>query len=49
MHRSEDYLREALAVGVDGYLLKEDADVALFAAIEAVRQGRTFVSPLLMK
>jgi DNA-binding NarL/FixJ family response regulator len=49
MHRSEDYLREALAVGVDGYLLKEDADVALFAAIEAVRQGRTFISPLLMK
>jgi len=47
MHRSKEYLQQALAVGVDGYLLKEDADVALFAAIEVVRQGRTFVSPLL--
>lgn len=49
MHRSNEYLQEALAVGVDGYLLKEDADVALFAAIEAVRQGQIFVSPLLGK
>jgi DNA-binding NarL/FixJ family response regulator len=47
MHRSKEYLQQALAVGVDGYLLKEDADVALFAAIEVVRQGKTFVSPLL--
>lgn len=49
MHRSKEYLRQALAAGVNGYLLKEDADVALFAAIEAVRQGQTFVSPLLEK
>jgi DNA-binding NarL/FixJ family response regulator len=47
IHRSKEYLQQALAVGVNGYLLKEDADVALFAAIEVVRQGRTFVSPLL--
>ena len=49
MHRSKEYLRQALAAGVNGYLLKEDADVALFAAIEAVRRGQTFVSPLLEK
>ena len=49
MHRSEEYLRRALTVGVNGYLLKEDADVALFAAIETVRQGQTFISPLLEK
>jgi DNA-binding NarL/FixJ family response regulator len=49
MHRSKEYLHQALAVGVNGYLLKEDADVALFAAIETVRQGQTFVSPLLEK
>jgi DNA-binding NarL/FixJ family response regulator len=49
MHRDKEYLHEALAVGVDGYLLKEDADVALFAAIEAVRRGQTYVSPLLEK
>jgi two-component system response regulator NreC len=49
MHRSKEYLRQALAAGVNGYLLKEDADVALFAAIDAVRGGQTFVSPLLEK
>lgn len=49
MHRSKEYLRRALATGVNGYLLKEDADLALFAAIETVRQGQTFVSPLLEK
>jgi two-component system, NarL family, response regulator NreC len=47
MHRGKEYLQEALAVGVHGYLLKEDADLALFAAIETVRRGQTFVSPLL--
>jgi DNA-binding NarL/FixJ family response regulator len=47
MHRNKEYLRQALAAGVDGYLLKEDADVALFAAIEMVRRGKTFISPLL--
>jgi DNA-binding NarL/FixJ family response regulator len=47
MHRSKEYLLQA--VGVNGYLLKEDADLALFAAIETVRRGQTFVSPLLEK
>jgi two-component system, NarL family, response regulator NreC len=47
MHRNKEYLRRALDVGVNGYLLKEDADLALFAAIEAVRHDRTFISPLL--
>ena len=47
MHRSKEYLRQALAAGVDGYMLKEDADQALYSAIEAIRDGKTFVSPLL--
>ncbi|MEJ2672400.1 MAG: response regulator transcription factor, partial [Deltaproteobacteria bacterium] len=47
MHRNKEYLRQAMAAGVHGYLLKEDADVALFAAIEIVRQGQVFISPLL--
>jgi two-component system, NarL family, response regulator NreC len=47
MHRNKEYLRQALAAGVHGYLLKEDADVALFAAIDVVRQGKIFISPLL--
>lgn len=49
MHRSKEYLQQALAAGVDGYLLKEDADVALFSAIETVRRGQTFISPLLQE
>jgi two-component system, NarL family, response regulator NreC len=47
MHRSKEYLRQALAAGVHGYLLKEDADVALFAAIDLIRKGEIFISPLL--
>jgi DNA-binding NarL/FixJ family response regulator len=49
MHRNSEYQRQAMANGVNGYLLKEDADVALFTAIEAVRAGKTFTSPLLEK
>lgn len=45
MHR--EYLDHALAAGVDGYLLKEDADRELFSAIESIRQGGKFLSPLL--
>jgi len=47
MHRSKEYLRQALEFGANGYLLKEDADLALFSAIEALRQGMVFISPLL--
>jgi len=47
MHRNREYQRQAMANGVNGYLLKEDADVALFTAIEAVRIGKSFSSPLL--
>jgi len=45
MHR--EYLDQALAAGVDGYLLKEDAERELFSAIEGIRQGGKFLSPLL--
>lgn len=45
MHR--EYLDQALAAGVDGYLLKEDAERELFSAIESIRQGGKFLSPLL--
>ena len=45
MHK--EYLYKTLSAGVDGYLLKEDADRELFSAIENIRQGRVFVSPRL--
>ncbi len=47
MHRSREYLHQARTAGVDGYLLKEDADVSLFSAINAIRAGKNYVSPLL--
>ena len=47
MHKGEDYLYQALSKGVEGYLLKEDADDDLLSAIDALRKGGTYISPLL--
>jgi len=45
MHKDKEYLYLALSSGAKGYVLKDDADKELFAAIARVRQGRTYVSP----
>jgi DNA-binding NarL/FixJ family response regulator len=45
MHKDNEYLYEALAAGADGYFLKEDADTELFAAVDKLRNGKTYVSP----
>ena len=47
MHRNKEYLMQALAAKADGYLLKEDTDTQLIAAIETIRNGKIFLSPLL--
>jgi DNA-binding NarL/FixJ family response regulator len=47
MHKDREYLYHAFAAGAEGYLLKEDADSELLAAIEILRQGGTYISPLL--
>lgn len=47
MHKKKEYLHNAMAAGVDGYLLKEDAPKELLSAIEKIRQGMVYVSPLL--
>lgn len=47
MHKSKEYLHQARAAGVEGYLLKEDADSALSTAIQEIRSGKTYFSPLL--
>lgn len=44
IHREKEYVLGALAAGADGYLLKEDADTELLAAIRKIRQGSVFVS-----
>lgn len=47
MHKGGQYLHHALAAGVDGYLLKEDAPKEIFTAIDTIRQGKKYISPLL--
>lgn len=49
MHSDEEYLMRALSAGAKGYLLKDTADVDLFRAVEAVRQGKSFFSPTVAK
>jgi DNA-binding NarL/FixJ family response regulator len=44
-HGSEKLTRELLEAGARGYLLKEDADVNLLEAIDALRKHRAFYSP----
>ncbi len=46
MHKSKDHLRSALAAGVDGYLLKEDAYEDLITAIRTIRLGKNYLSSL---
>ena len=47
MHRNKEYLLQALSAKADGYLLKEDTDAQLIAAIESIRGGKIFLSPLM--
>ncbi len=45
MHASEEYVTQALKLGVSGYLLKDAATLELQAALEAVASGATYLSP----
>jgi len=47
MHKSGEFLRRALAVGIEGYLLKENALADLVTAIETIRRGGNYISSLL--
>jgi DNA-binding NarL/FixJ family response regulator len=47
MHRSKEFLQQALEAGAEGYLLKEDADFELVRAIQTVRGEKKFISTLL--
>jgi DNA-binding NarL/FixJ family response regulator len=45
MHESDLLLREGLEAGAKGYLLKEDADRYLLAAVNALRRHTPYFSP----
>ena len=47
MHKKKEFLRQALRDGADGFLLKEDAGSELIRAVQTVRQGGKYLSPLL--
>jgi len=47
MHKHKEYLYHAIAAGAQGYLLKEDSDEELFAAIETIRNGAIYVTKAL--
>ncbi len=47
MHKSKEYLLQALSARADGYLLKEDTDEELFSAIETIRKEKIYLSPQL--
>lgn len=46
MHKNKEYLYHAFSAGAEGYLLKADAGTELISAIETIRQGKAYVSPL---
>lgn len=44
MHDSESLIQEVLGVGARGYILKDDADRSLIAAVNALRQHKSYLS-----
>jgi DNA-binding NarL/FixJ family response regulator len=47
MHKKKEFLRQALRDGAEGFLLKEDAGSELIRAVQTVRNGGKYLSPLL--
>ncbi len=47
MHWERTFFQKALEIGVNGYVLKEEADTALNTALKAVLNDKTYFSPLL--
>lgn len=47
MNKSKELVYHAMNIGANGYLLKEDAHEILHLAIESIRRGENFISPLI--
>jgi len=47
MHNRREYVDQARLAGAEGYLLKDEVEKELLSAIETLRQGGTYLSPLL--
>ena len=46
MHKKKEFIRQAFKDGADGFLFKEDSSGELIQAVQAVRQGGTYLSHL---
>jgi DNA-binding NarL/FixJ family response regulator len=47
MHRKKEFIRQALADGADGFLLKEDPSGELIRAVQALKKGEKYLSRLI--
>jgi DNA-binding NarL/FixJ family response regulator len=47
MNNRREYVDQARRAGAEGYLLKDEVEKELLGAIETLRQGGTYLSPLL--
>jgi DNA-binding NarL/FixJ family response regulator len=47
VHKEREYVSQAFIAGAEGYLLKEEANTRLFTAIDTIRRGGIYKSPLL--
>ncbi len=47
MHKKKEFIQQALRDGADGFLLKEDAGGELIRAVQTIRDGGKYLSPLL--
>ena len=45
IHKTEEYIQEALRAGAEGYVLKDSSQDELRSAIRSVLSGRSFLSP----
>ena len=45
VHKAEEYIREALQAGADGYVLKTATHDELILAIRSILNGKTYLSP----
>ncbi|MHB8069316.1 MAG: LuxR C-terminal-related transcriptional regulator [Desulfobaccales bacterium] len=49
MYKSKDYLARASEVGIDGYILKDNAFKDLVSAIEEIRAGKPYISSFIIQ
>jgi len=47
LHNRREYANQARLAGAEGYLLKDEVDKELLSAIKTLRQGSTYLSPLM--